>query len=71
MAEISMPQPACCARLNGARAVQTSARAPGTFFTWLRELHRSWYNAGHRRERRRIEEDARRFGGKVTWDEMQ
>jgi hypothetical protein len=71
-----MPQHSGCARL---RPMQTSARprpsgaqgAIGRLFTWIRELHRSWYHDELARNRRMVEETARRFGGRVTWDDVQ
>lgn len=36
---------------------------------WLEGLHRRWYDEELARNRRSVEETARRFGGRVTWSE--
>jgi hypothetical protein len=35
----------------------------------IREAHRQWYGDEMRRQRRVVEEDARRLGGTVTWSD--
>lgn len=40
------------------------------WFAWLLEQHRHWYRGEEERQRREVEEDARRLGGRVTWDDV-
>lgn len=37
--------------------------------TAIRDAHRRWYGDEMRRQRRVVEEDARRLGGTVTWSD--
>ena len=49
--------------------VQTSAL--GRFLAWLKQLHERWYASDERWHRRWIEMEARRLGGRLTWDDTQ
>lgn len=52
--------------------LQTSARNPlARLLEWLTETHRHWYRDELTRQRRTIEEDARRLNGRVIWDDVQ
>lgn len=35
---------------------------------WFEGLHRAWYLEGEARLRHAVEEDARRLGGRITWE---
>lgn len=62
------PQHSGCERLKS-RTVQTSARpGPGFIARLLQEI-RARYGDALARERRCVEEDARRLGGRVVWDD--
>jgi len=37
----------------------------------IRAAHRQWYGDEMRRQRRMVEEDARRLGGRVLWEDAQ
>ena len=50
--------------------VIAAGRALVRVFTWLRDLHAQWYENQLRRDRRAVEEDARRLGGTVTWHDQ-
>jgi hypothetical protein len=41
-----------------------------TLDRWATALAR-WYDGGVRQQRRAVEEDARRLGGHVTWEDVQ
>lgn len=47
--------------------VRISAR----LLAWLEEQHRRWYEGDEARQRHRVEEDARRLGGRVVWEGLQ
>ncbi len=36
---------------------------------WLSDQHKRWYRSDEERQRHAVEEDARRLGGHVVWDE--
>lgn len=40
-------------------------------FAWIEERHRRWYASQIHAHRHTVEEDARRLGGRVFWDDVQ
>lgn len=69
---IQQPQHSGCERVKP--RVQTSAEPafrPLTLLERIGGAFRTWYGTQRSRERRCIEADARRLGGRVVWDDTQ